>query len=121
MLIKVNTSTHEADGILNNMPLEAMIRDYLSARISLPEVITVEMDYEPEESQPCIRYEDLDEIFNDHLGQSYNQSLTDNSGCYINIRGRTWLSPQKVTEIIQAVLDNVSVTIEGEPVEEDDE
>lgn len=120
MLIKVNTSTHEADGIIQNMPLEAMIRDYVSARISSPEVITVEMDYCPDDPEVTIDYSTLEEHFDRHLGQSYTRSLTDNSGCSMGRANRSWLSPQRVTEIVHDVLANAGVTIVGEAQEDED-
>ncbi len=123
MLIKINTSTNEALAILKDMPLEAIIRDYVNSRLSSTQqhITTVEMDYCPDDPEVTIDYSMLEEHFDTHLGQSYTRSLTDNSGCSMGRANRSWLSPQRVTEIVHDVLADAGVTIVGEAPEEDED
>lgn len=77
--------------------------------------------YDDDHDEPSIDRTTLNEIFDQHLGQSYDRSLEDNSGCSIGRRNGSWLSPQRVTKIVQDVLDNLGVTVIGEPTDEDED
>lgn len=51
----------------------------------------------------------LNDIFDQLLGQTYDDSLSDVGGCYMGRSNHTWMSPQLITQIVQEVLDAVGV------------
>lgn len=51
-----------------------------------------------------IALEDLDAVFEQHLGKSFARCQDDTAGCYADTRGVHWLSPRVVTQIVEEIL-----------------
>lgn len=64
--------------------------------------------------------EQMDEILNQLIGQTYKQSHDDDRGCSM---GRTgyWLSPKSIVEGIRLALQNFDIEVEDPQEVEDDE
>lgn len=54
---------------------------------------------------------DLDDLFDQLLGQTYTASMSDRAGCSMGRHNSTWLSPQLVTQIVDAVLELSDVEV----------
>lgn len=63
--------------------------------------------------------EDLNEIFDKHLGQNFEESLDDRQGCSMGRANGTWLCPKLITELVIEVLESQGVELEDEDPEPD--
>lgn len=55
------------------------------------------------------RVQMLNDIFKEMLGQTYERSLDDDSGCSMGRNNGVWLSPQLITQIVDVVIDEFSL------------
>jgi len=67
-----------------------------------------------------IHVKDLNDIFEEMLGQTFVESQNDNSGCSMGRANSTWLCPDLVTRIVEEVLQLAGAEIVGQAVPVED-
>ena len=65
-----------------------------------------------------IHIQDLNDIFEEHLGQTFTTSKTDTAGCYMSRASGRHMSPKVICEMVKEILELAGVTLEGESRDE---
>lgn len=57
----------------------------------------------------AIHIDDLNDLFEEYLGKSFEACQNDNGGCCMSSRNQSWLSPSVVTNLVEEILHTANV------------